>query len=114
MAEQAIKYPTEEELKKQIAEEIEKVQHLPAADAHLLKKIYSCIDLTSLNSTDGPTSLDKWLDKVVFKILEKHPDVKPGAICVYPNFSRLVSQKLKGTGIKTAVVSTCFPTGQTF
>lgn len=90
---------------------MDKVQNLPAANAEQLKKIYSCIDLTSLNSTDGPTSLDKWLDKVVFKVLETHPDVKPGAICVYPNFSRLVSNKLKETGIKTAVVSTCFPTG---
>ncbi|KAL4504547.1 hypothetical protein ABPG72_009993 [Tetrahymena utriculariae] len=114
MAEQAVKYPTEEELKKLISEEIEKVQNLHQADVVTLKKIYSCIDLTSLNSTDGPTSLDNWIDKVVFKVLDAHHDIKPAAICVYPNFSRLVSTKLKETGIKTAVVSTSFPTGQTF
>ncbi|HKK10748.1 MAG TPA: deoxyribose-phosphate aldolase, partial [Bacteroidales bacterium] len=39
---------------------------------------------------------------------------KVAAICVYPNFSKLVSEELKNTNIKTAVVATGFPSGQTF
>lgn len=66
MSEHIMHYPSEEELKKLIADEIEKVSNLPQADIHLLKTLYSCMDLTSLNSTDGPGSIDKWLDKAVF------------------------------------------------
>lgn len=89
-------FPTEEELKAAVEVEVAKVSNLPEADSDLLKKIYSCMDLTSLNSTDGPVFIENWLNKVVFDVLPNHPDLLPGAICVYSNFSRLVKTMLKG------------------
>lgn len=110
MTEKAPKvFPTEAELKVLVADELAKLEGLNVNDSHNLRQIYSCIDLTSLNSTDGPNSIEAWLDKALFGVA-----FKPAAICVYSNFSRLVHTKLKGTGVKTAVVSTSFPTGQTF
>ncbi|EGR33759.1 hypothetical protein IMG5_039540 [Ichthyophthirius multifiliis] len=107
-------FPTEEELKSQIEQEIKKVSDIQSPSLGVLKTIYSLMDLTSLNSTDGPLQIQQWIEKNIIKVLEKHNDLKPAAICVYPNFGNQVSKKVKKLKIKTAVVSTNFPTGQTF
>lgn len=69
------------------------------------------MDLTSLNSTDNEKSLDVWMKINLFNNFGFNNNLKPAAICVYPNFSFQVSKELKKLGVKTAVVSTNFPSG---
>jgi deoxyribose-phosphate aldolase len=69
------------------------------------------MDLTSLNSTDSEKSLDTWMKLNFFNNFGFNNNLKPAAICVYPNFSSFISKELKKSGVKTAVVSTNFPTG---
>lgn len=75
------------------------------------QKIYSFLDITSLNQVDTVDSINGWMDTIL-------NDVKagftPAALCVFSVFSSVVSSKLKGTAIKTAVVGAGFPDSQTF
>lgn len=76
------------------------------------KRIYSCIDLTSLNTTD--TREDIW--KLTEKVNEHDgasdiPNV--AAICVYPNFVETVKEALTAD-VKIASVAGGFPSSQTF
>ncbi|WP_029906561.1 deoxyribose-phosphate aldolase [Prevotella sp. 10(H)] len=76
------------------------------------KRIYSCIDLTSLNTTD--TREDIW--KLAEKVNEQDgasdiPNV--AAICVFPNFVETVKDALTAD-VKIASVAGGFPSSQTF
>ena len=77
------------------------------------KEIYSCIDLTSLNSTDSKESIWNFTQKV--NDLEGlDPEVENvAAICVYPNLVRTVKESLTAD-VKIAAVSAGFPSSQTF
>ena len=89
-----------------------------AAEKNLNKKMFekalSCIDLTTLNSTDTLDSVAKFTEKV-----NHFPQVFPGmsnvaAICVYPNMAKAVKETLKIDGVKIAAVSGGFPSSMTF
>ena len=77
------------------------------------KKLYNCIDLTTLNTTDTKDDVWKFTEKVnAFE--GAHPEVSNvAAICVYPNFARTVKEALTAD-VKIACVSAGFPTSQTF
>lgn len=45
------------------------------------------MDLTSLNSTDGPQYLKQWVQDNVLEPSLLQSDLKPAAVCVYPNFT---------------------------
>ncbi len=79
----------------------------------VLKNIYSCIDLTSLNATDTKESIWKMTEKV--NALEgEYSDVpNVAAICVYPNMAEVVREALTAD-VKIAAVSGGFPSSQTF
>jgi len=79
-----------------------------------LKNIISFIDLTTLNGNDTEEKVLSLCKKAINVENQSLGIPKVGAICVYPNFASLVSKNLKGTGVKTAVVATGFPSGQTF
>ncbi|MFA6334056.1 MAG: deoxyribose-phosphate aldolase [Bacteroidales bacterium] len=72
------------------------------------------IDLTTLNSTDTPSKVESMIDKVnQFQIhYPKYPSV--AAVCVYPNFAKVVKNKLNNAGVKIAVVAGAFPSSQSF
>lgn len=76
--------------------------------------LFSCIDLTSLNTTDSDESIIRFVEKVnLFD--NQHPDIQPvAAICVYPNFAQTVRNVLEVEGVKIACVSAGFPSSQTF
>lgn len=75
------------------------------------KQIFNFIDLTSLNSTDSNKSITDLAEQTV----KYHENgYTAAAICVFPNFSDIVKEKLLGTPIKTAVVGACFPSSQSF
>lgn len=77
------------------------------------KKLYSCIDLTSLNSTDSKESIWNFTQKV--NDLEGlDPELENvAAICVYPNLVRTVTEALTAD-VRIAAVAAGFPSSQTF
>lgn len=82
-------------------------------NVEVLKKIYSCIDLTTLNSTDSRESVWKFTQSIN-DFEDKHPELdNVAAICVYPNFAKTVKDSLT-VDTKIACVSGGFPSSQTF
>lgn len=79
----------------------------------VLRKIYSCIDLTTLNTTDTREDIWKFTDKV--NIFEgSNPEINNvAAICVFPNFVKTVRESLTAD-VKIASVCGGFPSSQTF
>lgn len=76
------------------------------------KRIYSCIDLTSLNSTDTREDIWKLTEKV--NDFDGSSDIaNVAAICVYPNFVETVKEALTAD-VNIAAVSGGFPSSQTF
>lgn len=84
------------------------------ADIDLLKLLFSCIDLTSLNTHDSSDSISDFCEKVTSfqKHFPDYPNV--AAVCAYPVFASILSSKLKGMDVNQAVVSAGFPSSQTF
>jgi deoxyribose-phosphate aldolase len=66
--------------------------------------------VTSLNNTDNEKVIQKLIEDVLST--KGRLNIAPAAICVYPNFAKLVSRQLNNTSIKTAVVASAFPHGQ--
>lgn len=82
-------------------------------NAAIYKKLYSCIDLTSLNSTDSNESIWKFTEKVN-SFDGSNPEMENvAAICVYPNFAHTVKEALTAD-VKIACVAGGFPSSQTF
>ena len=76
------------------------------------KKIYSLIDLTSLNATDTRESIWNLTEGV--NDFEGSSDINNvAAICVYPNFVETVKEALTAD-VKIASVAGGFPSSQTF
>lgn len=79
-----------------------------------LKKIFSCIDLTTLKPTDNEDTVLAFVEKVN-QMEDKYPDIPSVAsICVYPCFASIVSRSLEVESVKTCCVSGGFPSSQTF
>lgn len=74
------------------------------------EKIYSLLDITSLNGTDNKTHIRKFTEGVLKTYHET--GWKPAALCVFPVFGVQVKEMLTGTGIQTACVAGAFPHGQ--
>jgi len=85
-----------------------------ASDTEALKKIFNCIDLTTLKETDSADSVTAFVQKV--NLFEKEYPTLPsvGGICVFPVFAPILKQYLKVEGVNRAVVSAGFPSSQTF
>ena len=80
----------------------------------VLKKCFSLMDLTTLNSKDTEASVMKLVDKVN-KLPEVFADYPaPASVCVYPNFASVVRNGLKVPGVHVTTVSSCFPSAQSF
>ena len=78
-------------------------------DHDSLKKLLTCIDLTSLDGSDNQSSILN----LVNKANAGFQSLYPAAVCDYPNFGNLVRKNLS-LEINTAVVAGAFPSGQTF
>ena len=74
----------------------------------------SCIDLTTLNSTDTQAQGEKFASNVSH-FSENFPGLpNVAAICVYPTLVESVKKALQAPGVKIASVSAGFPSSQTF
>lgn len=79
----------------------------------IYKLLYSCIDLTTLNTTDTKESVWKFTESV--NDFEGTTDIQNvAAICVFPNFTETVREALRAENVKIACVSGGFPSSQTF
>lgn len=78
------------------------------------KKLFNCIDLTTLKTTDSFESVMKFTEKVN-EFADKYPDLPSvAAICVYPNMAKTVHDTCEVEDVKIACVSAGFPSSQTF
>lgn len=76
--------------------------------------LFNCIDLTTLKTEDSEESVLKFTERVN-DFEDQYPDLKNvAAICVYPNFAKIVSQSLEVEEVGIACVSGGFPSSQTF
>ena len=78
------------------------------------KNLFNNLDLTTLKTEDNEDSVLKFTERVnAFD--DQYPDLKNvAAICVYPNFAKIVSQSLEVEAVNIACVSGSFPSSQTF
>lgn len=80
----------------------------------VLKLLFNCIDLTTLNATDSPVSVARFTERVN-DFETEHGDLpNVAAICVYPNFAQVVRTVLEVSDVRIACVSGGFPSSQTF
>lgn len=110
------KYKTalnDNEIKETVARLIN--EKVAANNTEAVKKLlFSCIDLTSLNTTDNEKNIMEFTQKVN-KFDDEYPDLQPvAAICVYPNFAEAVRNSLDVEPVKIACVAGGFPSSQTF
>lgn len=103
---------TDEEVKENVKTILEE-KYSKNNNTRVFKKLYGCIDLTSLNSTDSNESIWKFTEKVN-QFDDSDPEMENvAAICVYPNFARIVKEALTAD-VKIACVAGGFPSSQTF
>jgi len=100
------------EVEQAVADIVEKSKELKSREWYELA--LSCIDLTTLNSTDNHIQGEKFARKVsVFQ--EDFPGLpNVAAICVYPTIIESVKKNLLAPGVKLASVCAGFPSSQTF
>jgi deoxyribose-phosphate aldolase len=102
---------TDSDIKKEI-EKIRSEAGKPSKD--VLKLIFGCIDLTSLNTTDTAGDIEKMAEKLnsFEEKFNEMPNV--AAICVYPALIQSVQEYLTVNDIALASVAGGFPNSQTF
>ena len=115
--EQAIAQSTVTDNDATVAEAVKKILDEHFAENNN-KEVYrtrlNCLDLTTLKSTDSPSSVAKFTEAVnnFEELFPSLPNV--AAICVYPNFAAVVRTVLEVSGVKIACVSGAFPSSQSF
>lgn len=78
------------------------------------KFLFNTIDLTTLATTDSPSSVAKFTERVN-DFEEAYPELpNVAAICVFPNFAQVVRTVLEVSDVDIACVSGGFPSSQTF
>lgn len=76
--------------------------------------LFNTIDLTTLKSTDSPSSVARFTQNVN-DFEERFPSLpNVAAICVYPNCLSVVRAVLEVSSVKVACVSGAFPSSQSF
>ena len=101
----------DELVKKKTFELLEKYKENNTTE--ILKFLYSCIDLTSLNTEDSKESIWRFTEKIN-DFDNTRPDItNVAAICVFPNFVSTVKEALTAN-VKIAAVAGGFPSSQTF
>lgn len=79
-------------------------------DKDLARRVFSCIDNTTLNATDNDASVEAFCRRTLEMRLADGTTV--AAVCVYPMFVAVAKRALEGSGIKVASVAGAFPHGQ--
>ncbi|MGE5349453.1 MAG: deoxyribose-phosphate aldolase [Actinomycetota bacterium] len=100
----------------EMGECIAEAKKLPGAVERgpLLKEIFSCIDLTSLNTSDSSGTILSFAERTA-RFSYSFSDISNvAALCIYPNYVKVAREGLGNSGVRLAVVAASFPTAQTF
>lgn len=99
-----------------IQSELKEIREIAASNSSndLLETALSCIDLTTLNSTDTNGSVSAFTEKVNQFPVHFAEIKNVAAICVYPNMVQSVKETLKVSGVHIAAVAGGFPSSMTF
>lgn len=93
-----------------LAEQKSKLQE----NTTLIEKLFSCIDLTSLSTSDSRTSISVFLKKVN-EFSMHYPELPSvAAVCLYPYFTEFAKKMLDAKKVNLAVVAGVFPSSQSF
>ena len=103
---------SEAEITKAIEDAKKTAKELSAVENY--KLAFSCIDLTSLNSSDTVTKIENMTKKVNNFQADYSDMPNVAAICVYPNFVKTVRDTLTANDVNIASVTGAFPSSQTF
>lgn len=99
-----------------VKEEVQKILDQEFAENNtkdVYKKIYSCLDFTSLNATDTKESIWRFIE--IVNEFDGSTDMENvAAICIYPNFVEVAEETLTTEDVKIACVAGGFPSSQTF
>ena len=79
-------------------------------DKNFARRVFSCIDNTTLNATDNARTVEAFCRRT--KEMRLTDGTTVAAVCVYPMFVALAKRSLQGSGIKVASVAGAFPHGQ--
>jgi len=102
----------EAKLNLRIKEIIERSQDLK--DKNLFQKIFSLIDLTTLDVADTEEKVESMVKKIN-QLPLRFPDLpNVAAICVYPAFIPILKRDLKVKSVMKASVGASFPSSQTY
>ncbi len=105
--------PDQATVQQRVKEAIEK-HYNELNNRDTVKLIHSCIDLTSLSSTDHEDHIFR-LVNTVNELDENDPSIPPVAsICVYPNHVHTVKEHLAVEEVHITSVAGGFPSAQTF
>jgi len=105
-------YLKDEEVHKKTKEILDKCEE--NNNPEVCRFLYSCIDLTSLNTEDNRESIWRFTESVN-DFEDSRPDIQNvAAICVYPNFVSTVKETLRADDVRIAAVAGGFPSSQTF
>ncbi len=80
------------------------------SDTELARKLFSCIDNTTLTATDSDESVEAFCRRTRAMTLADGTTV--AAVCVYPRFVATAKRALAESGIAVASVAGAFPHGQ--
>ena len=99
-----------------IQSELKEIREIAASNTSidLLETALSCIDLTTLNSTDTNGSVSAFTEKVNQFPVHYAGIKNVAAICVYPNMVQTVKETLKVSGVRIAATAGGFPSSMTF
>jgi deoxyribose-phosphate aldolase len=96
--------------------ELEEIREIAVKNrtAKMFETALSCIDLTTLNSTDTIRSVTEFTEKVN-SFSAAFPEISNvAAICVYPNMAETVRKTLNVPNVQIAAVAGGFPSSMTF
>ncbi len=99
-----------------IMSELEEIREIAVKNrtAKMFETALSCIDLTTLNSTDTIRSVTEFTEKVN-SFPAAFPEIRNvAAICVYPNMAETVRKTLNVPNVQIAAVAGGFPSSMTF
>ena len=102
----------DDKVKAETAKILEKVETEKTPE--LMKFLFSCVELTSLQSTDSPQSISELTERVNAFENEYGDLPNVATICVYPNFAQVVRTVLEVSETGIACVAGGFPSSQTF
>ena len=77
-----------------------------------LKRIYSCIDNTTLEGADNDSKVSKFCSDTLVAVDKSKGLSNVASVCVYPTFVALAKKCLQDTDIKVASVAGGFPSAQ--